>query len=147
MIVDSKSRGAALRQSTGRSGRSTGPGRRLDPQGGGGRDEAQIAGSADFDRQVALLKALADPLRWRIVNLLADEQLCVCHLTEMLHATQPLVSHHLRVLRETGLLDSERSSYWTYYRLRPEALAIFSEELAALVGRAPAGTDKRKPCR
>ena len=67
------------------------------------------------------LKALAEPMRWRIVELLADEELCVCHLVEDLGVPQPLVSHHLRVLRDAGLVESERYRYWTYYRLRPRA--------------------------
>ena len=69
------------------------------------------------------VKALAEPLRWRIVELLGAEELCVCHLVEELDVPQPLVSHHLKVLRDAGLVDSERFRYWTYYRLRTEALA------------------------
>ena len=53
-----------------------------------------------------LLKALAEPLRWRIVELLAGEELCVCHLVEALDVPQPLVSHHLRVLRDAGLVET-----------------------------------------
>ena len=69
-----------------------------------------------------LARVVSDPTRWRIVELLADEDLCVCHLTEELGAAQNLVSHHLRVLRDAGVVDSERHRYWTYYRLRPESL-------------------------
>jgi Bacterial regulatory protein, arsR family len=64
-------------------------------------------------------RALGDPLRWRIIGLLAGEQFCVGHLAEALGAAQPLVSHHLKVLREAGLIQAERYRYWTYYRLRP----------------------------
>src|SRR6266704_790119 len=67
-------------------------------------------------------RALGDPMRWRIMLLLAGEQLCVGHLAEQLGAAQPLVSHHLKVLRAAGLLQAERYRYWTYYRLRPAAL-------------------------
>src|SRR6266511_568547 len=66
-------------------------------------------------------RALADPLRLRIVELLATEQLCVNHLAVELQAPQPLVSHHLKVLREAGLVATDRYRYWTYYRLRPAA--------------------------
>jgi ArsR family transcriptional regulator len=92
------------------------------------------------------LKALADPLRRRIVELLADEELCVCHLVEELAVPQPLVSHHLRVLREAGLVDSERHRYWTYYRLCPEALSDLGRRLCDLAGRATAPGDRRRPC-
>jgi ArsR family transcriptional regulator, arsenate/arsenite/antimonite-responsive transcriptional repressor len=63
-----------------------------------------------------LARALGDPLRWRIVELLAAEQLCVAHLAEELQTAQPLVSHHLKVLRAAGLIEPDRYRYWTYYR-------------------------------
>ena len=56
-------------------------------------------------RRLDALKAVAEPMRWRIVELLAAEELCVCHLVEELDVPQPLVSHHLRVLRDAGLVD------------------------------------------
>jgi ArsR family transcriptional regulator len=92
------------------------------------------------------LRALADPLRARIVELLADEQLCVCHLTEELGAAQPLVSHHLKVLRDAGLVAGERFRYWTYYRLRPDALRVVAGRLERLADIAPTGTADRRPC-
>src|ERR687885_413293 len=66
-------------------------------------------------------KALADPARVAIVNRLAgSETCCVCQLTEPLGLSQPTVSHHLRVLREAGLVEvAERRGTWTYYRLLP----------------------------
>src|SRR4029450_12606981 len=81
-----------------------------------------------------LARALGDPLRWRIVELLSTEQLCVAHLAEELQTAQPLVSHHLKVLRQAGLIEPDRYRYWTYYRLRPAALV----RLAATPGRGPA---------
>jgi ArsR family transcriptional regulator len=92
------------------------------------------------------VRALADPLRARIIELLATEQLCVCHLTEELDVAQPLVSHHLKVLREAGLVDSERWRYWTYYRLRPDALRALAERLEGLAAAAPTETRNRRPC-
>jgi len=93
-----------------------------------------------------VLATLAEPLRWRIVALLADEQLCVCHLTEELGVAQPLVSHHLRVLREAGLVEAERFRYWTYYRLEPAALAALADRLNALATVAHATQAQRRPC-
>ena len=92
-----------------------------------------------------LMKVLAEPLRWRIVSLLAAEELCVCHLVEELDVPQPLVSHHLRALRQAGLVDTEKWRYWTYYRLRPEGLASLSDALSA-VATAPAPGSTRRPC-
>lgn len=99
----------------------------------------------EIDRDVAL-RALADPLRAQIVELLAEEQLCVCHLTEELDVAQPLVSHHLKVLREAGLVESERWRYWTYYRLCPDALHAVVDHLADLAERAPNADAARRPC-
>ena len=92
------------------------------------------------------LKALAEPARWRILELLAAEELCVCHLVEALGMAQPLVSHHLRVLREAELVDTERYRYWTYYRLRPDALGALGRRLAGLADAAPAPAQRRRPC-
>jgi DNA-binding transcriptional ArsR family regulator len=92
------------------------------------------------------LKALSDPLRWRIVLALADEELCVCHLTEDLGAPQPLISHHLRVLRSAGLVESEKWRYWTYYRLRRDALTAVAEQIEQIGTRCPPSADHRRPC-
>lgn len=92
------------------------------------------------------LKALAEPLRWRIVELLAAEELCVCHLVEELGVAQPLVSHHLRVLREAGLVGSRRHRYWTYYRLCPDALATLGGRLCGLADQVAESGARRRPC-
>jgi arsenate reductase len=89
-------------------------------------------------------RALGDPLRWRIVVLLAGEQLCVGHLAEQLGAAQPLVSHHLKVLRGAGLVEAERYRYWTYYRLCPGALDDLADQLWLLVRASPAATACRR---
>jgi arsenate reductase (thioredoxin) len=81
--------------------------------------------------------ALGDPLRWRIVELLATEQLCVAHLAEELDTAQPLVSHHLKVLRQAGLIEPDRYRYWTYYRLRPAALVRLAVTLGLLARSDP----------
>src|ERR671914_2317381 len=91
-----------------------------------------------------LARALGDPLRWRIVELLSTEQLCVAHLAEELQAAQPLVSHHLKVLREAGLIEPDRYRYWTYYRLRPGALVRLAATLGLVARTAPSGTACRR---
>jgi ArsR family transcriptional regulator len=92
------------------------------------------------------LRAVAEPLRWRILELLGQEELCVCHLVELLDAPQSLVSHHLRVLRDAGLVETERFRYWTYYRLSQGALEVLGRQLLDLAGRAPAAGASRRPC-
>ena len=98
---------------------------------------------ANVDRS-EVVKALAEPLRWRIVELLAAEELCVCHLVEELGASQPLVSHHLKALRAVGLVTSERYRQWVYYRLRPHALEVLAEGLTSLTSTATVAV--RRPC-
>jgi DNA-binding transcriptional ArsR family regulator len=94
----------------------------------------------------SLLKVLAEPLRWRIVERLAVEELCVCHLSEDLGVAQPLVSHHLKVLREAELVTSERWRYWTYYRLNTDRLSELATRLDVLATNAPTAGAPRRPC-
>jgi ArsR family transcriptional regulator len=76
-------------------------------------------------------KALADPARVAIVNrLAAADEVCVCDLNAALELSQPTVSHHLRVLREAGLVESSRRGTWAFYRLVPEAI----EQLRGTLG-------------
>jgi arsenate reductase len=91
-----------------------------------------------------LARALGEPLRWRIVELLAGEQLCVSHLAEELGVAQPLVSHHVKALRAAGLVQAERYRYWTYYRLHPGALRTLAGHLDALARMAPTGIACRR---
>jgi ArsR family transcriptional regulator len=90
------------------------------------------------------LRVLADPLRSRIVELLARESLCTCHLADELAAKQPLISYHLKALREAGLIDSEPCGRFTYYRLLPEALDALAGGLHALADQARRAP--KRPC-
>lgn len=96
--------------------------------------------------RAAALKALAEPARWRIVERLVAEELCVCHLVEDLGIAQPLVSHHLKVLRYAGVVDSERFRQWTYYRVVPGAVALVANEFASLAADASRSGRHRRPC-
>lgn len=97
-----------------------------------------------MDRTV--VRALADPLRHRILELLAGEQLCTCHLVDELGATQTNVSNHLRVLREAGLVVSEQAGRYTYHRLVPEPLEALSAGLAGLASRSRLAVAVKRPC-
>lgn len=90
-------------------------------------------------------KSVADPVRLRILQLLAGEQLCTCHLQEELDAKQTLVSHHLRALREAGLVESEPYGRYTYYRLAPGALDELAEVIGGLAA-AARGPVPRRGC-
>lgn len=89
---------------------------------------AEVAG-----RIAPLLKALADPVRLRLLSLVAsraDGEACVCDLNDAFDLSQPTISHHLKVLHDVGLLDREKRGVWVYYRTRPAVLA----DLGALLG-------------
>jgi len=90
--------------------------------------------SAGQASQVApLLKALADPVRLRLMSLIASHpggEACVCDLNDAFDLSQPTISHHLKVLHEAGLLDRDKRGVWVYYRARTGALA----SLGALIG-------------
>lgn len=80
-----------------------------------------------------LLKALADPVRLRLMSLVASHEggeACVCDLNDAFELSQPTISHHLKVLHDVGLLDREKRGVWVYYKARTEAL----QNLAALIG-------------
>jgi ArsR family transcriptional regulator len=84
------------------------------------------------DELAARFKALADPTRVAIINSLsAAEEVCVCNLTETFALSQPTISHHLKVLREAGLVESSRRGTWAYYRLVPAAIAELRGALGA----------------
>jgi ArsR family transcriptional regulator, arsenate/arsenite/antimonite-responsive transcriptional repressor len=77
----------------------------------------------DFEPEAALLKAVADPYRLTMLATLAaaTDEVCVCDYTDALPLNQPTVSHHLRILREAGLVTCERRGTWVYYRIAPHA--------------------------
>jgi ArsR family transcriptional regulator len=94
-----------------------------------------------FHDEASLFKAIADENRLRILATLANanDDVCVCDFTGALPLNQPTVSHHLRILREAGLLTCERRGTWVYYRLAPGALeriesatrAVFAQKVLA----------------
>lgn len=81
-----------------------------------------------------LLAALGDPVRLGIIELLSQhDRLCVCDIAEAFPIGQPTVSHHLRLLREAGLVDVERRGHWAYYGLKREALKRVTQGLVRLL--------------
>jgi ArsR family transcriptional regulator len=81
------------------------------------------------ERMGAIAKALGDPIRMQLVDVLRKHagKVCVCELVPLFDLSQPTVSHHLKVLREAGIVGSERRGLWAYYYVNPEEL----EELSA----------------
>src|SRR5881396_2596876 len=80
-------------------------------------------------RMAQVAKALGDPVRLQLVDVLRKHagKVCVCELVPLFDLSQPTVSHHLKVLREAGIVGSERRGLWAYYYVNPEAM----EELSA----------------
>lgn len=86
------------------------------------------------DELAPLFKAVADPMRLRLLSLIACHEggeTCVCDLLEAFEVTAPSVSYHLKILREAGLISSERRGTWVYYRVNREVMERMSAVLAA----------------
>ncbi|MFE5627537.1 ArsR/SmtB family transcription factor [Streptomyces virginiae] len=95
-----------------------------------------------------LMRVLADPLRLRIVALLARETLCTTHLVEETGAKQTNLSNHMRVLREAGVVETEPCGRYVYYRLRPEVIEALAGQFADLAqtARATAEANLKRSC-
>lgn len=92
------------------------------------------------------MRVLSDPLRLRIVTLLARETLCTTHLVAETGAKQTNLSNHMKVLREAGVVETEPCGRFTYYKLRPEVLAGLSGQFAALAGSARTAAGNKRAC-
>jgi ArsR family transcriptional regulator len=79
---------------------------------------------AHAERMAAIAKALGDPVRLQLVDVLRKHagKVCVCELVPLFDISQPTLSHHLKKLREAGIVDSERRGLWAYYYVLPDAL-------------------------
>lgn len=92
---------------------------------------------AERDRCVAVFRALGDPTRLEVFRAIAGNggAICVCEITERFDVSQPTISHHLRVLREAGLVSCEKRGVWAYYEVDPAGagavLAAFSSAFPA----------------
>ena len=84
------------------------------------------------ERMAAVAKALGDPVRLQLVDVLRKHagKVCVCELVPLFNIAQPTVSHHLKVLRQAGIVGSERQGLWAYYFVTPDALKELSAWLS-----------------
>ncbi len=93
-----------------------------------------------------LIRVLADPLRLRIVTLLARETLCTTHLVEETGAKQTNLSNHLKVLREAGVVETEPCGRFTYYKLRPDVIAQLAGQFTELAASARSAAENKRAC-
>jgi ArsR family transcriptional regulator len=86
----------------------------------------------EAERMARVAKALGDPIRLQLVDVLRKHagKVCVCELIPLFDVGQPTVSHHLKVLREAGIVDSERRGLWAYYYVKPQAVEELSTWLS-----------------
>ena len=100
------------------------------------------------DRLEMFFKALADRTRLRLINLMSDEEICVCSCVEVLNTNQPKISRHLAYLKRAGLVAARRDGKWTHYRLvepaDPYAARILHELRDSLAGNPEMQTDKAR---
>jgi len=92
---------------------------------------------SNAEELAATLKALADPVRLRLLSFIASQpegEACVCHVIDPVGLSQPTVSHHLKLLHQAGLLERDKRGAWVYYRVIPDRLEAIR---AALATRAP----------
>jgi ArsR family transcriptional regulator len=83
--------------------------------------------AAQANSLAPMFKALGDPVRLRLLSMIASTrggEVCVCDLTGAFDLTGPTISHHLKVLREAGMVGSDRRGTWVYYRLMPDTLGL-----------------------
>ncbi|WP_434587574.1 ArsR/SmtB family transcription factor [Streptomyces sp. A5-4] len=93
-----------------------------------------------------LIRVLGDPLRLKIVTLLARETLCTTHLVEETGAKQTNLSNHMKVLREAGVVQTEPCGRFTYYKLRPEVLDSLAGQFAELAASARTASENKRAC-
>ena len=92
----------------------------------------EVLGAEQAAELSAMFKALGDPVRLRLLSMIASRsegEVCVCELTPAFELSQPTISHHLKLLRQAGLVDCERRGTWVYYWVRPET----TDRMAAML--------------
>jgi ArsR family transcriptional regulator, arsenate/arsenite/antimonite-responsive transcriptional repressor len=105
---------------------------------------AQGMNPAEVAQMTADMELLAHPIRLTLLSRLAAsaDPVCVCDLEAVVPVKQPTVSHHLKLLRAAGLVDSEKRGLWAYYHVRRDELARLRRRIAAGLGRVSGGEDE-----
>jgi ArsR family transcriptional regulator, arsenate/arsenite/antimonite-responsive transcriptional repressor len=102
----------------------------------------------DLDALTSVYAALADPTRLRILSLLSEDEICVCHIHASLDVPQPTASRHLAYLRKSGLVETRRDGVWMHYRLakidNPVIASVVKAALHALTHAATSAQDEKR---
>lgn len=86
----------------------------------------------DYEKSALILKAMADPKRLKIIDLLSNGSMCACHVLEHFDFTQPTLSHHMKVLEKAGIVSVSKKSQWHHYSLNEAFVSDFKESMTAL---------------
>lgn len=86
-----------------------------------------------YEQLSLVLKAMSDPSRMKIIDLLSTTSLCACDVLKHFDFTQPTLSHHMKVLEKAGIISVSKQSQWHHYRLREEFITTFMDTLAQLL--------------
>lgn len=86
----------------------------------------------DYEKTSKMLKALADPNRLKIVDILSDGSQCACHLLDFFDFTQPALSHHMKILASAGIVSVNKEGTWNHYTLSQEFVDDFKETCQSL---------------
>lgn len=89
----------------------------------------------DYEEFAEMLKALSDPNRLMIVEMLSGGELCACKLLERFRITQPTLSHHMKTLRQAGLVKGHKEGKWMHYTLDGERFAMLTAAIGELTGK------------
>ncbi len=107
-----------------------------------------MSGKRSFDDELLFFRALADRTRLRLINLMGDDEVCVCFFVAVLNTNQPKISRHLAYLRRAGVVSARREGKWMHYRLveptDPHAARIFKEVRAWLQQDADMQRDRQR---
>ena len=101
-----------------------------------GLPDVRMLSQAAADRLASAYKALGHPIRVQILNILAQAggQVCVCEIEPQFDVKQPTISHHLRTLRQAGLVDVEQRGLYAFYRVNPDALSFLKRHVQQMAG-------------
>jgi ArsR family transcriptional regulator len=97
--------------------------------------DSMIFESMTLEERAGVFSALSDPIRLQVIDQLTEDQKCVCELQETIEIAPNLLSYHLRVLREAGLVEASKRGRWVDYRLAPAAGELVHESLPAKMSR------------